>query len=41
MSTWTLAFVVTPAIVVVLGYIAMRLHEWDLKRHRQQTKPGE
>jgi uncharacterized membrane-anchored protein YhcB (DUF1043 family) len=28
---WVLAFVVTPAIVVALGYVAVRLHERSLK----------
>lgn len=39
MSTWTLAFVVTPLVVVALGYLAVRLEE----RHDQRTKlhPGE
>lgn len=27
LSTWLLAFVATPALVVVLGYVAVRLHE--------------
>jgi hypothetical protein len=39
MSDWTFAFVVTPAIVVLLGYIAMRLHQWDIRRHHRE--PGE
>lgn len=29
---WVLAFVITPAVVVALGYIAVRLHERSLKR---------
>jgi cellobiose-specific phosphotransferase system component IIC len=29
---WFLAFVVTPAVVVVIAYIAVRLHERSLKR---------
>ncbi len=39
MSTWTLAFVVTPLVVVALGYLAVRLEE----RQDQRTKlhPGE
>lgn len=28
------AFVVTPAVVVLMGYVAVRLHEWDLARDR-------
>jgi hypothetical protein len=28
---WVLAFVVTPAIVIALGYVAVRLHERSLK----------
>jgi hypothetical protein len=39
MSDWTFAFVVTPAIVVLLGYVAIRLHLWDIKRHH--SEPGE
>jgi hypothetical protein len=33
------AFVVTPAIVIAVGYIALRVFEWDLDRRRQT--PGE
>jgi hypothetical protein len=29
---WVLAFVITPAVVIVLGYIAVLLHERSLKR---------
>ena len=36
MSDWTFAFVVTPAVVIALGYIAMRLHMWDIKRHHNE-----
>ena len=38
--TWTDAYVIfgIPAIVVTLAYIAVRLHEWDLKR---DPPPGE
>ena len=32
-----LAFVVTPAFVVLLGYVAMRLHEQDYRRARART----
>lgn len=31
------AFVVTPAIVVALGYVAVRLHERSLDRNRQEA----
>lgn len=34
-----LAFVITPAIVVLLGYVAVRLHEWDLNRKRADRGP--
>lgn len=27
-----LAFVVMPLVVVAMGYIALRLHDWDLRR---------
>jgi hypothetical protein len=33
------AFVITPAIVLLLGYIALRLFERSLDKHRQT--PGE
>jgi hypothetical protein len=33
------AFVVTPAVVLVVGYVLMRLFERNLDRHRQV--PGE
>jgi len=29
---WILAFVVTPAIVLIMGYAAVLLHERSLKR---------
>ncbi len=29
---WILAYVVTPAIVVVMGYVAVILHERSVKR---------
>ncbi len=37
---WFLAFVITPAFVVIVGYIAVRLHEWDLDRKRTSREPG-
>jgi hypothetical protein len=36
---YLLAFVITPAIVIVLGYVFVRLFERDLDKHRQV--PGE
>ncbi|HEX2553164.1 MAG TPA: hypothetical protein VHL98_05645 [Microvirga sp.] len=38
-SSWLLAFVVTPAAAVALGWMAVLLHERSLKRSRQG--PGE
>lgn len=38
MSTWTLAFVITPLVVVALGYIAVRLEE---RRDDKTLHPGE
>jgi uncharacterized membrane protein YhdT len=34
--SFTLAFIITPLVVVGIGYAAMRLHEASLRRH-----PGE
>lgn len=39
MSTWTLAFVITPLLVVALGYIAVRLEEQQ--DDRTKLHPGE
>ena len=38
-SLWFLAFVVTPAAAVALGWTAVLLHERSLRRNRQT--PGE
>jgi uncharacterized membrane protein YhdT len=35
-----LAFIITPTVVVVLGWAAVLLHEWDLRR-RRSSEPGE
>ena len=32
-----LAFVVMPIIVVTIGYVAMRLNEWDIRRHNERN----
>ncbi len=32
------AFVVMPAAVALLGYLAVRLHEWDLDRKRTDPR---
>jgi hypothetical protein len=37
---WVLAFVITPAIVVILGWSAVFLHEYDSRR-RRRLHPGE
>ena len=34
------AFVVLPLTVLLIGYIAVRLSEWDIKR-RDRMHPGE
>jgi hypothetical protein len=36
---YLLAFVITPALVILLGYVSVRLHERSLDKHRQV--PGE
>jgi len=40
---WFYYSIVLPALIVVLGYIAYRLHEWDLDRRQRQKHrhPGE
>jgi hypothetical protein len=38
-SSWFLAFVVTPAAAVALGWLAVLLHERSLRRSRRS--PGE
>jgi hypothetical protein len=37
---WILAFVITPAIVVLLAWSAVLLHEYDMRRQRR-LHPGE
>ena len=32
------AFVVMPVVVMILGYAAVRLHEWDLDRKRAERE---
>ena len=34
------AFVVMPLAVVILGYVAVRLHEWDLDRKQARREPS-
>ena len=34
---WFIAFVVTPAIVVVVGYGLYLLDEWSFRRRQKQT----
>jgi hypothetical protein len=38
-GSWFFVSIGLPAIIVLVGYVAMRLHEWDL--NRSHTKPGE
>ena len=38
---WLLAFVVTPALVILLGYVAFRLNLWSLHRDHPKVRPGE
>ena len=35
-----LAFIITPTLVMALGWAAVFLHEWDLRR-RRSSEPGE
>lgn len=37
-DTWFLAFVITPAIVILLGYAAVRWHEYDIAKQERQNK---
>jgi len=37
---WVLAFVITPALVVILGWAAVFLHEYQSRR-RRRLHPGE
>jgi len=41
MDFWFYYSVVLPAAIVLIAYIAMRLHEWDLDRKRKPRQPGE
>lgn len=41
MDFWTFFNVVIPTIIVVMAYIAYRLHEWDLDRKHKHRQPGE
>lgn len=41
MRLWTLAFVVTPIVVVLIGVAAVALHEWDINRKHKNRQPGE
>lgn len=36
---WWFAFVVTPALVVLMGYVAVRVHEWDIARNGKGASP--
>ncbi|CAN7455126.1 hypothetical protein [Neorhizobium sp. LjRoot104] len=41
MDFWFYYSVVLPAVIVLIAYIAMRLHEWDLDRRHKKRQPGE
>ncbi|WP_280114028.1 hypothetical protein [Neorhizobium vignae] len=41
MDFWFFYSVVLPAVIVLIGYIAVRLHEWDLDRKHKPRQPGE
>jgi hypothetical protein len=41
MDFWFYYSVVLPAVIVLIGYIAVRLHEWDLDRKHKPRQPGE
>ncbi|WP_264319352.1 hypothetical protein [Rhizobium terrae] len=41
MDIWLFYSVGMPAIIVLIGYIAVRLHEWDLDRKHKHRQLGE
>ena len=41
MDLWLFYSVGLPAIIVLIAYVAMRLHEWDLDRKHKNRHPGE
>lgn len=41
MDFWLFYSVGMPAIIVLIAYIAMRLHERDLDRKHKHRQPGE
>ena len=32
---WNIAYVVMPLVVLGMGLLAVRLHKWDLDRHKR------
>lgn len=34
---FVLAFIVMPIVVLTMGVVALRLHDWDLRRQRDNT----
>lgn len=41
MTFWDLYNFGIPTVLMLLGYIAVRLHEWDLDRKHGHPPPGE
>lgn len=41
MDFWFYYSIVLPTIIVLMGYVALRLHEWDLDRKHKHRPPGE
>ncbi len=40
-SEWLFVSFGIPAIIAIIAYVAVRLHEWDLDRKHKHRKPGE
>ncbi|MET3588260.1 hypothetical protein ABID21_004395 [Pseudorhizobium tarimense] len=40
MDFWFFYSIVLPSIIVMLGYLALRLHEWDLDRKNKHRQLG-
>lgn len=40
MDFWFYYSVVLPTIIVLIGYVALRLHEWDLDRKHKRRQPS-
>lgn len=40
-AEWLFASFGMPAIIAIVAYTAVRLHEWDLDRKHRHHQPGE